>query len=45
MAVQLKWIPASSKEFKGKLVERDMLVLDNPTFVKTIVERGNLLID
>lgn len=38
--MQLKWVPASSKEFKGKLVEKDMLALEASTFTKTIVEKG-----
>ncbi|KAL4493478.1 hypothetical protein ABPG72_007486 [Tetrahymena utriculariae] len=40
IAVQLKWIPAASKEFKGKLVQKDMLRQEEVQFKRTLVEPG-----
>lgn len=43
IAVQLKWIPPTSKYFKGKLVQKDILKLERPSFKRTIVEKGTRL--
>lgn len=41
IAIQLKWITPNSKEFKGTVVSKDMLVLEPATFTRTLVEAGN----